>query len=297
MRFDDPRLISECRKIAEQRIWDVSSFADFILQTYGTGIKFAQVYGSAEPNSWIRFYNLDDIVAAEERGEIEFVKGNDHLDHSCGADWCLQFTNGQTIQPVSYQDIMKSIDPGVDPENIICEGKFRNAALALATLAGLSGGNYALAADKCTPPQYIEEPTPDAKYNNMKGITKAKSNWRRHRIDYMDDNDDILYSMGKGNLSSRAHNPGNLVVNDMDSAKKIGAIGYYQADKGNKYAVFPDDATGHTALENWWFTGNNANMTVNQLLSKLKLVVVARYLAALLQSLYVMNLKHNIICI
>lgn len=268
MKLNDTRLISECKKIVEQRLYDVASFADFILQTYGTGIKFAQVYDSAEPNSLARFYSLDDIVSAEERGEIEFLNKNEHLDHSNGEDWCIQFTNGITLQPIQYHDILRLIEPGEDPENMICEGKFRNAAMALATLAGLSGGNYAIAADKCVPPEYIEEPTPDAKYNNSKGIVSAEPHWIKHRIDYKDKNGDVVYSLGKGHISSRAHNPGNLVVNNQDSMDKIGAIGYYQPAAGNKYAIFPDDKTGNKALENWWFTGNNSSMTVNQLLPK-----------------------------
>ena len=296
MRLDDPRLISECKKIVEQRLYDVASFADFILQTYGTGIKFVQVYDSSESNSLVRLYNLDDVVSAEERGEIEFLNKNEHLDHSNGEDWCLQFTNGITITPIKYHEVLQMMEPGEDPENMICEakGKFRNAALALAALAGL-GGSYGVLNhspadtntmdvmntgmrqmvinnDKnkaCVAPEYIEEPTPDAKYNNSKGIVAAEPHWKNHRIDYKDKNGDIIYSLGKGHISSRAHNPGNLVVNDNDTAKKIGAIGYYQPGIGsNKYAIFPNDKAGMTALENWWFTGNNSNMTVNQLLPK-----------------------------
>ena len=143
MKLDDPRLVSECKKIVEQRLYDVSSFADLILQTYGTGIKFIQVYDSADQNAMVRLYDLDDVVSAEERGEIEFVKGNEHIDHSNGEDWCIQFTDGLTIQPIKYNDVLAAIEPGDDPEDLICEanGKFRNAALALATLAGL-GGSY-----------------------------------------------------------------------------------------------------------------------------------------------------------
>ena len=297
MRLDNPRLITECKKIAEQRLYDVASFADLILQTYGTGIKFIRVYDSSENNSLTRLYNLDDVMGAVDRGEIEFLNKNEHFDHSNGEDWCLQFTNGITITPLNYHEVLQMIEPGEDPEDIMCEakGKFRNAALALAALAGLGGSYDALhhspttdtnIADvlntgmrkmandtvdlsKCVPPKYIEEPTPEAKYNNSKGIVSADPHWRNHRIDYKDKNGDIVYSLGKGHLSSRAHNPGNLVVNDDESAKKIGALGYYQAGLGsNKFAIFPDDKTGETALENWWFTGNNSTMTVNQLLPK-----------------------------
>ena len=62
MRLDNPRLITECKKIAEQRLYDVASFADLILQTYGTGIKFIRVYDSSENNSLTRLYNLDDVI-------------------------------------------------------------------------------------------------------------------------------------------------------------------------------------------------------------------------------------------
>ena len=202
---------------------------------------------------------------------------------------------GVSLQPITYREILDLIDPGEDAEKIICEGsKFRNAALALATLAGLGGGygiyNHTrdlnnpnvvdianvginkIADDRakstCIAPEYIDEPTPNAKYNNMKGIVSAEPHWRNQRIDYKDKHGNIKYSLGLGNLSSRAHNPGNLVVNDMNSAKKMGAISYYQQGKGNKYAIFPDDKTGQKALENWWFTGNNPTMTVNQLLPK-----------------------------
>ena len=227
------------------------------------------------------------------------------MDHSNGENWCVQFTNGITIQPIQYSDVLDVIEPGDDPENIICEanGRFRNAALALAALAGMTGsydmidhtrrfnepsildrnptvldaaniGIHKIAADnakasgKCVAPDYIDEPTPNAQYNNSKGIVSADPHWRNQRIDYKDKNGNIVYSLGLGNLSSRAHNPGNLVVNDMDSAKKIGAINYYQQGKGNKYAIFANDKDGQKALENWWFTGNNSSMTVNQLLPK-----------------------------
>lgn len=296
MKLDDPRLVSECKKIVEQRLYDVSSFADLILQTYGTGIKFIQVYDSADQNAMVRLYDLDDVVSAEERGEIEFVKGNEHIDHSNGEDWCIQFTDGLTIQPIKYNDVLAAIEPGDDPEDLICEAnsKFRNAALALATLAGLGGGYNMLdhdrrfnepsiidvanigmnkiaddkVKDQCVAPEYVDEPTPNAKYNNTNGIVSATPHWRNQRIDYKDKDGNIVYSLGLGNLSSRAHNPGNLVVNDMDSAKKMGAINYYQQGKGNKYAIFPNDQAGQRALENWWFTGNNPKMTVNQLLPK-----------------------------
>jgi len=296
MKLDDPRLVSECKKIVEQRLYDVSSFADLILQTYGTGIKFIQVYDSADQNAMVRLYDLDDVVSAEERGEIEFVKGNEHIDHSNGEDWCIQFTDGLTIQPIKYNDVLAAIEPGDDPEDLICEanGKFRNAALALATLAGLSGSYNILdhdrrfnepsimdvantgpetiannkVKDQCVAPEYVDEPTPNVKYNNTNGIVSATPHWKNHRIDYKDKDGNIIYSLGLGNLSSRAHNPGNLVVNDMDSAKKMGAINYYQQGKGNKYAIFPNDQAGQQALENWWFTGNNPTMTVNQLLPK-----------------------------
>lgn len=296
MRLDDPRLISECQKIVEQRLYDVSSFADLILQTYGSGVKFIQVYDSAEKNAMVRLYKLDDVVEAEERGEIEFINGNDHSDHSNGDSWCIQFTNGITLTPIKYSDVLSMIEPGEDPDDTICEanGKFRNAALALATLAGL-GNSYNMinhdrafnepsivdvanvglnkmaddkVKDQCVAPEYIDEPTPNEVYNNSKGIVSAEPHWRNQRIDYKDKNGDVIYSLGLGNLSSRAHNPGNMVVNDMDSAKKIGAINYYQQGRGNKYAIFPDDKTGQKALENWWFTGNNPTMTVNQLLPK-----------------------------
>lgn len=286
MELNDPRLISECQKIAEQRFWDVPNFADLVLQTYGSNVKFIQVYDSAEKNAITRLYNLDDVVDAEEKGEIEFLNNNEHTGHANGEDWCLQFTNGITLQPIKYSDVLELIEPGEDPENLICEvnSKFRNAALALAALAGI-GQSYDIynhhkrfaepstmdvitTNDTCVAPKYKDEPIANVKYNNMSGITGAKTDWRKHRIDYTDKNGDIRYSLGKGHLSSRAHNPGNLVVNNLDSAKKIGAIGFYQNGKGNKYAVFANDKDGQKALENWWFSGNNSNQTVKQLLPK-----------------------------
>lgn len=296
MRLDDPRLVSECRRIVEKKFHEVKNFFDLMLQVYNEGCKFIQVYDSAEPNALNRIYNLDEVVEAEERGEIEFTNNNPHERSLNDSPWCLQFKNGITLSPVSYIEVLDAIEPGENQEDLICEanGKFRNAAMALATLAGL-GGSYNMvdhdrrfdepsimdvinagankmandiSKDHCVAPDYIEDPTPHEKYNNSKGITAAEPHWKRQRIDYKDDKGNVVYSLGLGNLSSRAHNPGNLVVNDMDSARKIGAINYYKQGTGNKYAIFATDKDGERALENWWFTGNNPNMTVNQLLPR-----------------------------
>lgn len=293
MRLDDPRLISECKKLVEQKFYEVSNFSDLIFQAYACGAKFIQVYDSSDKNAITRFYNLDDVVNAVDRDEIRFVNKNEHLERSNGDDWCVEFVNGITIQPISYSNILALLEPGEDIENTICEGsKFRNSALALAALAGLTGGYNMIdqtrrfnepsiidvaksaatpqsSVKNCIAPEYREDPTPDAKYNNTSGIVLAKPNWKRQRIDYQDKHGNTKYSLGLGNLSSRAHNPGNMVVNDMDSAKKIGAINYYQQGKGeNKYAIFPNDQAGIKALNNWWFTGNNTKQTVNELLPK-----------------------------
>lgn len=148
-------------------------------------------------------------------------------------------------------------------DEAITEGKgFRSAALGLAMLAGL-GGSYNMI-DKTN---RFNEPsimTQDATYNG--DVLFAKPYELKHRVDYLDKNGKVIYSLGRGNLSSRIHNPGNLVVNNLDSARKIGAIGIWKGN-GNRYAIFPDDATGEKALKNWWRKGDT-HLTVREMLPR-----------------------------
>lgn len=148
-------------------------------------------------------------------------------------------------------------------DEAITEGKgFRNAALGLAMLAGL-GGSYNMI-DKTN---RFNEPsimTQDTVYNG--DVLFAKPYELKHRVDYLNKNGKVIYSLGRGNLSSRIHNPGNLVVNNLDSAKKIGAIGIWKGN-GNRYAIFPDDTTGEKALKNWCRKGDT-HLTVREMLPR-----------------------------
>lgn len=168
------------------------------------------------------------------------------------------YENEEDFKKHALEDFVKLKD-----NETIVEGKgFRSAALGLAMLAGL-GGSYNMI-DKTN---RFNEPsimTQDTVYNG--DVLFAKPYELKHRVDYLDKNGKVIYSLGKGNLSSRIHNPGNLVVNNLDSAKRIGAIGIWKGN-GNRYAIFPDDATGEKALKSWWRKGDT-HLTVREMLPR-----------------------------
>lgn len=78
-------------------------------------------------------------------------------------------------------------------------------------------------------------------------------------LEYHMANGDIIIKSG-GSLSWRCNNPGNLVVNNLESAKKIGAIGIWKCE--NNYAIFATPEDGEKALKDWWTKGSHLDETV-----------------------------------
>lgn len=72
--------------------------------------------------------------------------------------------------------------------------------------------------------------------------------------------DGSIVTKAGGSLSWRCNNPGNLVVNNMESAKKIGAIGIWDGE--NNYAIFATPEDGRKALRDWWTKGDHLDETV-----------------------------------
>lgn len=260
---------------AHEAIFDISS----------DGYLYATVYSNDYKVYY--HYSLEDIIKCLETGEIEFVSQDDYilpLRRITGRRWHFHFTTEKPSIPHKLGIDIES-ETGIeynDPQErrkIVLEGKgFRNAALGLATAAGLFGSyNNITTKPDLTPIEIVAKQNKDEKRPLI--LTRNKPNIphsdlvsveafpERHLIKYKNRAGQVVNSRGFGTLASRANNPGNLVVNDLASARKIGAIGYSTGNYNNKYAVFATPEAGEYALIAWW-EKNSDKSTVRDMLGR-----------------------------
>lgn len=134
----------------------------------------------------------------------------------------------------------------IDQSHLNCdtldESVLKKLLMGLGVAATIATGmNYS----KDKPSQL--EPRPIVQNSQVK---KAIAYPLKHRIDYYN-LDGTIDKKGRGSLNLRSNNPGNLVANNLKSAKKLGGIAINK-NNGNNYIVFPTYEAGYNALWNWW---------------------------------------------
>lgn len=138
----------------------------------------------------------------------------------------------------------------IDQSHLNCdtldEGVIKKALMKLGLAAALTAGGLSMY-NQANPSKPQLEPRPIIQTSHIK---KAIAYPLKHRIDYYK-SDGTIDKLGKGSLNLRSNNPGNLVANNLDSAKKYGGIAINH-NNGNNYIVFPTYEAGYNALWNWW---------------------------------------------
>lgn len=264
-----------------------NNVGEAILDIVSDGYVFTRVW--KKDYSGYDLYLLDDVLECIKTGEIEFVQQKSYIVPQrhmiTNKKWHFHFT---TPTPSIHFKNMIDVESetGIDPydkeerQSVILEGEgFRKTALGIAAAAGLFGGYNNLT----TKPTNIYNPaeteylqkTPQREMILTRkkpiipktDITSAKTNTRAHLVKFLNNQGKVVDARGLGNLSSRINNPGNLVVNNMDSAKKIGAIGIWKGSYGNYYAIFPSVEAGEYALISWWEKDSD-KYTVKEMLER-----------------------------
>jgi hypothetical protein len=264
-----------------------TNVGDAILDIVSDGYMFVRVW--RKDYSAYDLYLLDDVLKCIETGEIEFVQQNSYIlaqrSMIGNRKWHFHFT---TPTPSIHFKNMIDVESetGIDPydkeerRSVILEGEgFRNTALGIAAAAGLFGGYNNLTTKPTsiyTPAgiEYIQkEPQRKMILSRKKpsipetDIVGAKTNTKAHLVKFINSDGKVVDARGLGNLSSRINNPGNLVVNNMASAQKIGAIGIWKGSYGNYYAIFPSVEAGEHALISWWEKDSD-KYTVREMLER-----------------------------
>lgn len=247
------------------------------------GIMYTTVYSKNLLNKGM--YKLEDVIECMKTGEVVFQTPPDAIiphHEIIDKKWYLRFTvDNPSIERKDLADI--ECETGLDmtdraeQRKIILEGEgFRKAALGLATAAGLLGGYNNLTTPPYTTPTGIEikqqekrplilvRKKPNIPQTN---IVSAEAFPTRYLVKFKDANGRVVNSRGFGKLASRNNNPGNLVVNNLESAKRIGAIGFSKNETGNRYAIFATPEAGEYALIAWW-EKNSDKATVREMLGR-----------------------------